>query len=71
VVDERALARALRTGRLAGACIDVYEHEPPVGSPLLECPNTVLTPHIGASTVEAQRAAALIIAKKLREILSG
>ena len=71
VVDERALARALRSGQIAGACLDVYEREPPVGSPLLECTNTVLTPHIGASTVEAQRAAALIIASKLRGVLQG
>lgn len=69
VVDEQALAKALKKGKLAGACLDVYEREPPIGSPLLDCPNTILTPHIGASTVEAQRAAAVIIVDKIRAIL--
>jgi len=69
VVDERALANALRTGRIRGACLDVYEREPPVGSPIMDSPNVVLTPHLGASTVEAQREAAVIIAKKLMEML--
>ncbi|MEM2300073.1 MAG: hydroxyacid dehydrogenase [Candidatus Hadarchaeales archaeon] len=71
IVDEMALAEALKSGRLGGACLDVFEKEPPVGSPILECPNTVLTPHIGASTVEAQREAALIIAEKIRKIVVG
>jgi D-3-phosphoglycerate dehydrogenase len=44
----------------------VYEREPPKDSPLLKLPNVVLTPHIGASTVEAQREAALIIAEKIK-----
>jgi D-3-phosphoglycerate dehydrogenase len=71
VVDEKALAEALKAGRIGGACLDVFEKEPPVGSPILECPNTVLTPHIGASTAEAQREAALIIAEKIRRIVEG
>ena len=45
---------ALTAGRLGGAGIDVFEHEPPTDSPLLDAPNTVLTPHLGASTAEAQ-----------------
>jgi D-3-phosphoglycerate dehydrogenase len=66
VIDEAALTDALKRGKIAGACLDVYEREPPKDSPLLKLPNVVLTPHIGASTVEAQREAALIIAEKIK-----
>lgn len=69
VVDEEALVKALREGKIAGACLDVYEREPPVGSPLLSLPNVLLTPHLGASTQEAQRAAAVLIAKRIKEAL--
>src|SRR5262249_14606477 len=58
IVDEAALATALRDGHIGGAGIDVFEAEPPTSSPLLDAPNTVLTPHLGASTVEAQVAVA-------------
>lgn len=70
VVDEGALAEALRRGKIAGACLDVYEREPLRDSPLLKLPNVVLTPHLGASTREAQRGAAIIIAKKIKEALA-
>lgn len=70
VVDEGALAEALRRGKIAGACLDVYEREPLRDSPLLKLPNVVLTPHLGASTREAQRDAAIIIAKKIKEALA-
>jgi len=71
IVDEAALAAALREGRLGGAGIDVFEHEPPTGSPLLDAPNTVLTPHLGASTVEAQVAVAEEIAEQVLDVLDG
>ena len=71
IVDEAALALALREGRLGGAGIDVFEHEPPTGSPLLDAPNTVLTPHLGASTVEAQVAVAEEIAEQVLDVLDG
>jgi len=54
LIDEKALADALNTGRIAGAAIDVYENEPPKGSPLLTAKNVLLTPHLAASTGEAQ-----------------
>ncbi|MEK7710977.1 MAG: phosphoglycerate dehydrogenase [Planctomycetota bacterium] len=54
LIDERALAEALNSGRIAGAAVDVYENEPPKGSPLLTAKNIVLTPHLAASTAEAQ-----------------
>ncbi len=54
LVDEAALAEALNSGGLGGAAVDVYENEPPKGSPLLTAKNIVLTPHLAASTAEAQ-----------------
>src|SRR5688500_3434612 len=71
IVDEPALAWALREGRLGGAGIDVFETEPPTGSPLLDAPNTVLTPHLGASTIEAQVAVAEEIAEQVLDVLDG
>ncbi len=71
VVDEAAVAEALREGRLGGAGIDVFEKEPPSGSPLLDAPNTVLTPHLGASTAEAQVLVAEEIAAQVLDVLDG
>jgi D-3-phosphoglycerate dehydrogenase len=71
VVDEDALALALTEGRIAGAGLDVYEHEPlSPDSPLLQAPNLVLTPHLGASTKEAQIQVALEVARNMRAALA-
>ena len=71
IVDEHALAAALTAGRLAGAAVDVFAAEPPHRSPLLTAPNVVLTPHLGASTQEAQRGVALDIAEQTLAALRG
>ena len=64
LIDEDALYDALKEGRLAGAALDVYEIEPPIDSPLLELSNMVFTPHLGASTSEAQVAVSVEIARQ-------
>jgi D-3-phosphoglycerate dehydrogenase len=70
VVDEAGLADALHGGEIAGAALDVYEVEPlPADSPLRDAPNLVLTPHLGASTAEAQVGVATEVANKIRLLL--
>lgn len=69
VIDEDALAAALGEGRLGGAGLDVFEKEPPSGA-ILSAPNTVLTPHIGGQTEEAQVNAISVIGEKVRAFFS-
>ena len=69
VVDEKALLTALKSGKLAGGALDVYEEEPPKDLELIRMPNVVCTAHIGAQTVEAQRLAATLIAEKIIDSL--
>ena len=72
LIDEQALADALTEGRVAGAGIDVYVKEPiPADNPLLTAPNVVLTPHLGASTAEAQDKAGTAVARSVRLALRG
>lgn len=71
IIDEAALARALEQERIAGCALDVFEKEPPVASPLLKCPTCLMTPHLGASTEEAQVNVAIEIAEVVRDALLG
>ena len=73
IIDEADLAEALKQGLVAAAAIDVYTSEPPAekGNPLLEAPNIVLTPHLGASTVEAQIGVSVDVAKGIIAALHG
>ncbi len=71
LVDEAALCAALRSGQVAGAALDVFVAEPPKNSPLLELPNLIATPHIGASTAEAQDAVGVQLAEQVREYLKN
>ena len=69
LVDEEALAGAIRSGQVAGAALDVYRQEPPRHSPLLALPQVVLTPHIAGSTAEAQEIVGYRIAEQVRDYL--
>jgi D-3-phosphoglycerate dehydrogenase len=71
LVDESALASALEDGRVAGAGLDVYASEPCTDSPLFRLPNVVFTPHLGASTHEAQEKAGTQVARSVRLALAG
>jgi glyoxylate reductase len=71
IVDEASLASALREGRIAGAGLDVYEHEPRVHPELLELDNVVLLPHLGSATVETRTAMAMLAADNALAVLGG
>ena len=71
VVDEQALAAALKSGHLGGAGLDVFEHEPRVHPDLLECENALLVPHIGSATRETRDGMARLACRGLAQILRG
>jgi glyoxylate reductase len=71
VVDEAALAAALREGTIAGAALDVFEREPEVHPDLLGCENAVLVPHLGSATLETRTAMAELAARNVSAVLAG
>ena len=71
LIDERALAKAVKEGRIAGAAIDVFPTEPATESVLFESDNIIVTPHLGASTTEAQATAAKDVAEQIVDLFKG
>jgi len=71
VVNEKALVKALKSGKIAGAGLDVYEKEPAVEKGLIELPNALLLPHIGSATGETREKMGIMAAKNLLDGLSG
>jgi glyoxylate reductase len=71
IVDEQALAQALRAGSIAGAALDVFEHEPAVHPGLLALDNVVLIPHLGSATIETRTAMAVLAARNALAVLAG
>ena len=71
VVDEDALVEALRSGAIAGAGLDVFEHEPTVHPGLLELENVVLVPHLGSATRETREAMAMLAVENVMAVLAG
>jgi D-3-phosphoglycerate dehydrogenase len=72
IIDEAALAEAVRSGKVAGAAVDVFTNEPPpADNPLLGDPRIITTPHLGASTAEAQERVAIDVAEQIVDVLQG
>jgi len=71
IVDEKALVAALTEGRIAGAGLDVYEHEPHVAPELLSLPNVVLAPHLGSAMVELREEMAMIVVENILAVVEG
>ncbi|SYW00547.1 putative glyoxylate reductase [Oenococcus oeni] len=71
LIDENALLKSLKEKQLAGAALDVYEHEPEVDDQFKKMKNVILTPHIGNATIEARNAMAEVVAKNVISVLNG
>lgn len=71
LVDEDALLQAIEEGRVAGAAIDVFSKEPDTDNPLLKCNKVIATPHLGASTAEAQVNVSVAVAEQILTVLQG
>jgi glyoxylate reductase len=71
IVDERALVTALAKGRIAGAGLDVFEHEPKVPRALVKMPNVVVTPHLGSAVMEVREKMANIVVDNILAMLEG
>lgn len=71
IVNEEALADAVRSGKIKGAAVDVYDNEPTTDSPLFSIPGVIHTPHLGASTVEAQERVSIEIVKQIVDYLKN
>lgn len=71
IIDEEALYEAIQSGKVAGAALDVFEQEPPGQHPLFSLPQVIATPHLGASTVEAQENVAIDVSEEVLHILRG
>jgi glyoxylate reductase len=71
IVDEKALVRALKEHRIAGAALDVYEHEPAVEPELLKFPNVVLTPHLGSAAFDTRERISGIVVDNILAVIAG
>jgi D-3-phosphoglycerate dehydrogenase len=71
VIDEEALYRALKSGKLAGAGLDVFEKEPPWGNPLLDMPNVLVSPHVAGNSQEAQQKVIAMACENALRVLQG
>lgn len=71
IINEEALADALKVGKIAGAAIDVFTSEPPFDCPFIDLDNVIVTPHLGASTEEAQVNVAVSVAEEVISVLQG
>jgi D-3-phosphoglycerate dehydrogenase len=71
IINEKALYEALTSGEIGGAALDVFEVEPTTDSPLFQLNSCIVTPHLGASTIEAQESVAIDVANDIKRVLSG
>ncbi len=71
LIEESALFEGLRSGKIAACALDVFQHDPPIGSNLLKLPNLIVTPHLSSKTVESQRTVGIQIAEQVADALTG